>query len=202
MKKSSIILLVLLVNASGVHSMGIFTKDSVQQDSQSINHRIYMTFSGESKIYGVKPLNTNYEFDGSILYARDFDLFNIKSIQISPALGYGYSNYSYSSAVYKQNRNLVSYGLNITNIIGEKRLLELGLQGLLFNEIVKVISNQERINYTLNGFQLNLYLGANFKLKSNYICPLISISYIERQRYRYINEKTNILLNLGLQIKV
>jgi len=88
--------------------MGIYTKDSVQQDSQSINHRIYMAFSGESKIYGVKPLNTNYEIDGSILYARDFDLFNIKSMQISPALGYGYSNYSYSAAVYKQNRNLVS----------------------------------------------------------------------------------------------
>jgi len=161
-----------------------------------------MAFSGESKIYGVKPLNTNYEIDGSILYARDFDLFNIKSMQISPALGYGYSNYSYSAAVYKQNRNLVSYGLFIANTIGEKGQLELGLQGLLFNEMVKIISNQDRINYTLNGFKLNIYFGANLKMKSNYICPIISISYIERQKYRYINEKTNILLNLGLQIKL
>lgn len=47
-----------------------------------------------------------------------------------------------------------------------------------------------------------MYLGANLKIKSNYICPFISISFIERQKYRYINEKTNILLNLGLQIKL
>jgi len=175
---------------------------SEKQDSQCNNNRIFIAFNGSSKIYGVKPLNTHYEFDGSVLYARDFEIFNIKSIQISPALGYGYSNYSYGAALYKQNRNLFSYGLNIANSIGAKGQLEYGFQGLLFNEMVKIISNQEIINYTINGFQVNMYLGANLKIKSNYICPFISISFIERQKYRYINEKTNILLNLGLQIKL
>ena len=191
------------IDINKIKSKGIiYSNGSEKQDSQCNNNRIFIAFNGSSKIYGVKPLNTHYEFDGSVLYARDFEIFNIKSIQISPALGYGYSNYSYGAALYKQNRNLFSYGLNIANSIGAKGQLEYGFQGLLFNEMVKIISNQEIINYTINGFQVNMYLGANLKIKSNYICPFISISFIERQKYRYINEKTNILLNLGLQIKL
>jgi|GEM_PF-4634463 hypothetical protein len=172
------------------------------QDTSINKNRVFFEFTGSNIIFGTTPENNPLRFEGSVKYSRDFQFLHIKSVQISPLVGYEYFNYTFNNAQYKSQINSLLYGLNIALTLGKKKQFELGIQSILFNEAVKTLSNNSTLSYKQNGYEFNVYFGPNLNIKSLGVCPFALLGYTERTEYRYNTDRKSLNLKIGLQIKL
>ena len=202
MKKTIIIcILFLFLDLKGLPK-SLNLNPSEKLDNITNRNRVFFEFTGTNKIFGTTPKNNPLEFEGSVQYSRDFDFLSIKSVQISPLVGYEYSNYTYNNAQFKSPKNTLVYGLNIAVTPGTNKRFELGLQSILFNEAVSTLSNNSTMRYKQNGYEFNVYFGPNLNMKSLGVCPFVLLGYTERTEYRYHADRKSLNLKLGLQIKL
>lgn len=171
-------------------------------DTPAYRNRVFFEFTGTNTIFGTTPKDNPLRFEGSVKYSRDFDFLNIKSMHISPLVGYEYFNYTFNNAQFKSEINTLLYGLNIAVIPGKNKQFELGLQSILFNDAVKTLSNNSTTRYKQNGYEFNAYFGPNLSVKSLGVCPFVLLGYTERTEYRYDTDRKSLNLKLGLQIKL
>lgn len=194
-------ILLLFLNLEGL-SISLDINPIEKVDTPTYRNRIFFEFTGVNTIFGTTPKNNPLRFEGSVKYSRDFDFLNIKSIQISPLVGYEYFNYTYNNAFYRSQINSLLYGLNIALKPGKKKQFELGIQSLLFNETAKLLDNNSTLSYKQNGYEFNAYFGPNLNIKSVGICPFVLLGYTERTKFRSSTDRKSLTLKIGLQIKL
>jgi hypothetical protein len=194
-------ILFLFLNLEGL-SKSLDLNPSEKLDTTTYKNRIFFEFTGTNTIFGTTLKNNPLRFDGSVKYSRNFDFLSIKSVQISPLVGYEYFNYTFNNAQFKSQINTLVYGLNIAVTPGTNKRFELGVQSILFNEAVSTLSNNSTIRYKQNGYEFNVYFGPNLNIKSLGLCPFVLLGYTERTEYRYDTDRKSLNLKLGLQIKL